>query len=370
MTGLAIAAGALAIGFLASRHASSPDPRAGSEALGPGPDVVITRVPPAYRIVYREDFGTTVRTQELSVRRPFESRRTIRAGPPPGGATLDEQVSSLNHIKLRPSAEAAQVLIVPPAPAPFDVRLDGGLDDLISAHGLERRERRSVVGRTCQVFRSSDSIDTTVTPLVTGATTYTDSCVDEAGLALETRRVEDGATTYRSVAVAVTESPDFTADAFAVEATSTVPVSRGGGTVSQIDPMSPTIAMTVALPVSPDGFSFVGRYAVAAQEQSGPTGRPGQGSRAVGVFDVYTRGADFISVGQGSNTGFVPLAESAFATVEHVGVLGDAEVIPGTRQSEVRVEIGRGGEYIGVAGTLPPVDLVAVARDLRKTTTP
>ena len=57
-------------------------------------------------------------------------------------------------------------------------------------------------------------------------------------------------------------------------------------------------------------------------------------------------------------------------TVEHVGVLGDAEVIPGTRQSEVRVPIGRGGGYIGVAGTLPPAELVDVARDLKRTTTP
>src|SRR2546423_1171105 len=343
--GLGIAIGALVVGIVVSRPAGPPDPRAGSEALGPGPPLAITRTPTAYRVVYREDFGlggstAGTRTQVLSVRRPFESRRTTLAGAPPGGATLDDQISTLNHIKLSPPGSAPTVLIVPPSLAPFDVRLDASVEQVLAARGAARFERRRVLDRLCQVYRAAESLDNTLTAIAESATSYVDSCVDEAGLVLETARFDNGSMTARDIAVSVTESPTF-GDDFAVDVTGTIPVSQGGGSVMQLDPTSSTIAISVSLPTPPQGFTFLGRYAVASEDPGAAQGQRGSG-RSVGVFDVYTRGPDFVTVEESGNTAFIALPASPFATPVDVGSLGLGQVIPGARQSEVRVDISRG----------------------------
>ena len=303
-----------------------------------------------------------VNTLILSVRRPFESRRTTRAGAPPGTVVLDEQISTITHTMISSAHGESLVLPVAPGTADFDVRVDAALDRLVKEGGLERRERRRVVGRHCQVYRSNGPLAADITPLVPAATSHTDTCLDEAGLVLERVQFDGGVISLRDIAVSVEESPSFAAAEFFVEVSSTISFGDGGGLVLTVDPLSPTIAVTRALPAPPPGFTFIDRFAVASTGLG--TGVGGQAQeRVASIVDVYTRGADFFVLEEGgSTTGGRPLGPRPFATPVDLGPLGPGELILGTRGSEVRS--AKGTRFIRLIGTLPPDQLVELARSL------
>src|SRR5439155_8272318 len=69
-------------------------------------------VPTGYHIVYAEGVpGTAASTEELWVRRPFESVDQTLSGPPPGETLFVSTVSRLGHQILRagPTSQAALV---------------------------------------------------------------------------------------------------------------------------------------------------------------------------------------------------------------------------------------------------------------------
>src|SRR5437899_9375214 len=83
-------------------------------------------VPTGYHVVYAEGVpGAAKSTEELWVRRPFESVDQTLSGPPPGETLSVSTVSRLGHQILRagPTSQAALVN-VPVMAAPADVRLD------------------------------------------------------------------------------------------------------------------------------------------------------------------------------------------------------------------------------------------------------
>jgi hypothetical protein len=334
--------------------------------LGDGPPITIVTTPGSYRIVYQTALNTggfdVVNTETLGVRRPFDSRKITRSGPPPGGALLDDQISTLTRIALQPVNSPRSILLVSAGMAPFDIRLEASLEPLLKQGALERRERRRVVSRDCQIYRSSGTLDsTTITPLVSGSTSNIDTCIDADGLVLEQVRYEGDIIRARLIALSVTEDVTFPDNEFAVEATGTVPPSQGGGLATQIDPTSPTIAVSFALRSPPAGFSLVGRYATASPEQVDALSGKSSG-RVASVFDVYQRGPDFVTVENGGTSDFsTPFAASPLGSPVDLGAKGQGEVVPGTRGSEVRVLL-RGSRYLRVAGTLSPDELVAIAR--------
>src|SRR5690349_15904856 len=124
-----------------------------------GPVVELSAPPSSYRVVSQVEagnpLGTTVRTEILEVRRPWQSRLTTLSGPPPGTAVTDVQIGDFGKLDLRPSDGEESVLVLQPDLAPSDLRLDVDLKALVAAGGVEVRERRKVAGEPCQVLRTT-----------------------------------------------------------------------------------------------------------------------------------------------------------------------------------------------------------------------
>jgi hypothetical protein len=353
------------------RHLFPPSPWVGAPKTT-GRRVAFDPVPLAYRVTYRVDTGTpvghVVRTEVLEVNRPWQTRLTTRVGAPPGGRVSDVRVGDFGKLDVRSPAQPDSVLVLPPDLAPSDLRLDVDLAALERAGGIGQRERRAVLARPCQVYRSTappqgQAIDR----LRAESPDVVDSCVDRDGLVLEQVQLYKGKLLLRRRAVRVDTSPQFAPDTFSITKDPTVPVGIGGGSVVRVDPASAASApgISFVLDTAPDGFTHEGRYAVVASTPPAGEGLP-QGNRRAGFVDVWRNGADVLLLDQtgmtygGDALGRLPLARTVDA-----GPLGRALAAPGARMSQVAARL-TDGRYVRVAGTLPVARLVEIMRTLRR----
>lgn len=299
--------------------------------------------------------GTTV----LAVRRPFEGREETRSGPPPGRTTVSATVESLGRF-----TQGSLVLAVPAAPAALDERPQATLVDLVTAGRMQRRERRVVAGRPCQVYRSATD-PTTAAPTAwhAGVTTWTDLCLDAKGLVLEKVGVVKGSVAQRRVAVRV-EEPAKLADGLFRSSGRPVAVQKGGGAFATLQSDSRLPERFFDLPAAPAGFVHLGRY-LSRPPQPELVGNINRERDLIGgVNDVYVKGPEVIVVDQGSTLGGDhPFGADPTATAVDLGALGRGELILSLSASVVRVDLGRGA-YVRVAGTVAPSTLVAAARSL------
>lgn len=344
-----------------------PDLRDGS-VIADGPPVAVVRTPETYRIDYRvtgRGGGEVVTTSDrLWVRRPFDSRLESFEEEAPTAEQLSVQVASLGHL-LADSANSAEVVLVrPPAPAVSDVRVDAVLEEALERGLLERRERREVLGRPCQVYRSSAILGTARLSEV-GDDEYVDSCVDEAGLVLEDVLLTGGdRILLRRVAIEVEEDVAVDDRLFAT-GESTVPQDLGGGLLRELTPTSRTPDHFFE-PIVPDGFARVGRYAVVASATPDESGQVTPvNERSAFVSDVLVRGTDVIIIDQGTSTREDPQPPPGADTVD-LGALGTGELIFDARQSAVQIVLPD-RRFVRVSGTAPIDDLVELARTLRRT---
>lgn len=136
-----------------SRHGST-------EASGRA--VALRSPPSSFTVTYRveERSGDDVRTTTavLLVDRPFGSRFTTLEGPPPGSEVLTERVTTFGVFAQRSGTGAPFALTAAPALAAGDVRPDVLVPAPLAEEAAERRERREVIGRPCQVHRLGRSI--------------------------------------------------------------------------------------------------------------------------------------------------------------------------------------------------------------------
>ena len=357
----------LVIGLLATRP-DRRDPREGSREA-PGPPVSITRTPISYAITYRVEDGAgdkvTITTDRFVVRRPFESSLTAYSGPPPGQVVLNEQVSRLGRVMIWSPAAATTVIDAPPALAGFDQRVDPLLSDALSRGALVQRERREVAGRSCQVYRAKGALISGLGPFDPNGRDYLDACLDEAGLVLEEVVVTNGTITRRRLAALVEEGIEHPPEAFRIDLTPTLAVRDGGGVTRAVTPTAEPPGEFFVLDTPPDGFVSAGRYAVVPP-QGTVFGDPAQRlARLASVADVWTRGPDYLMIDRGGTLGGdQPFAKDPFGRPVDVGSVGQGELIPHVRASEVRVTTPTG--YVRVVGTLPPDRLVEIARTLRR----
>jgi hypothetical protein len=341
-----------------------PNLREGSAELSSGTVRVGERRPDSYRIVYRLESRAggelVVSTERLWVRRPFESRQESWSGPPPGTKRTSTSINAFGRIRFNNAG-----FNVAPAPAPQDRRVDALLQEAERGGYVDVRELRRVAGRTCRIHRiAGEGQSGSLLRLEDDAETYSDTCLDEAGLALEEVSVVDGDLLTRKLAVEVDESPELDDEMFRPGEVE-LSVRQGGGSVKEAEPTSRPPGTFWELPDEPRGFERQGRYAVIPPQAGfdDPTQRSGI---ITFVTDVWVRGIDVLIIEQGATLGGRdPFAADPNARKVQVGELGRGEVLYGLRTSEVRV-LRKGGKFVRVFGTLEPSRLLAFARSLEE----
>jgi hypothetical protein len=191
-------------------------------------------------------------------------------------------------------------------------------------------------------------------------------CIDDAGLVLMQRG-------KASLEIAT----KVTVDATAKSATALAGALADGftekekGSIRPIHPDSAPPGTDFSLDAAPEGFTLVGRYAVAPL-----TSEVLKGSRKIvaGIVDVYVRGNDALVVERGGKLDKSAVDDVDLGTLvgKHpadLGALGAGEVgIGGVAPfgyREVRA-FPEQGRYVVVAGTLPEDELIALTQSLHK----
>lgn len=341
-----------------------PDLREGSEPLGDVTVDVGNRTPTAYLIVYRVENragdSVVVSTERLLVRRPFEAVSTRLTGPPPGGKEQSRTVSAFARLK-----NDQLTLAAPPSPASLDRRTDAFFPEAVKAGYAEEREARRVAGRRCRVYRMAGGAGAAgLAPVAEAEDTYTDVCVDEAGLVLEEVGVVGGELLTRRLAARVDESPEIPDGSFEA-GEPTLDVRQGGGSVCQLAPGSRPPEAFWELRKPPEGFTHRGRYTVVPPQTGfdDPTQRQGL---VAFTSDVWRRGSDVLVVEQGGTLGgSAPFEEDPDAQGVRLGALGRGQLVYGSSSAEVRV-LRKGGRFVRVLGTIPPSRLVTAGRSLNE----
>jgi hypothetical protein len=334
-----------------------------------GPVVELGTPPAQYRAVWRVDagnpLGSTVRTEVLEVRRPWQSRLTTLEGAPPGGRVTDVQVGDFGKLVLQPVGEAETVLVLQPDLAPSDLRLDVDLPHLVKAGGVEVRERRRVGGEPCQVYRTTAPPQgQTIDKLPSKTGDVVDTCVDADGIVREQLVFFNDELLLRRRATDVDLDPGIGRHELDVTDASTVPVDLGGGAVAAVAP-NELPADSYRLDDVPAGFRSEGIFAVVPSAPPTGNGIP-SGNRRSSFVDVWTDGVDVLLLDQGGLT-FAgdALGPNSLSSSVDVGPLGTARGAPGARFSQVAIS-KKDGTYVRVLGTLPVARLAELMGSLRR----
>jgi hypothetical protein len=322
-------------------------------------------VPHTYHITYAVTQGRIRSTQEMFVRRPFDSyEENITSGKP-----YLTMAMRLGTEVLRSKGAAASLVYTPLAPSRRDIRLDAVAPYALRTHRLALVGRGRVLGTTCYVFRSAAPLNSG--PLeVFGKRSYVDSCVDRRGLVLYEKTTTRGKVTSerRAVRVGSGSSGKYSMSG------STLPPEKGGGAMRALTLDSrPSSGPFWDIAQAPSGFRHVARYVVVPSQPEAfadmtaltmsPTGLPG--SLVVSIDDVYVRGANALVIEQGSTVNDAKFSPPSGGTDVDLGpVLGHGQLLLSASASEVAAEPHEGNRFVRVIGTLPPNELIAIARSM------
>lgn len=314
-----------------------------------------------YEITYRVTFADETEVEEtVAISRPFRSAtRTADTGRVSDAGVLATVGGDGRWVELE----------VPIAPASGDVRIDAVLDAAVAAGHVEAGSTRRIADRTCREHRFGGPVSAGIlTPVGTVPGEHADVCVTDDGLVLRERWVVDGAARRTREAVSV-QVGRLDAERFAVpgEARS-LSFDQGGGSTRAVAPDHDAgFAEHWALE-APAGFDRAGRWLVAPPSPK-PL-EPGElrGAEIALISDAWVRGADLLVLDQGAAMpGIAPPWDDREVLERHdLGRLGAAEVAWDLRASEVRILRPDGG-FLRLAGTLPPEQLLDIARTLTRT---
>lgn len=366
-------------------------------------DWAISEVPSAFRIVYRHDqysaSGATTTTEEHTVRRPFESVVVTKADAPPGGDVQQTVINNFGTFSQlltnttpaetgapttttsettaadATTSSAVTTTTVAAAPEPSivaglpraaygDVRLDASLADLIAEGRFEQRERRTLLGRDCQVYRTGQSIESGAATKPT-ARDYADACVDASGMLLEEVSIEGGKVVAHLTATEVDTSLQPTDDLFAIVG-GPAPIDQGGTVVTTVpadDVPSPTYWV---LGTAPAGFEHRGRYQVQQGEvdsSGGAVTNPdGTQSIVTGYADVYVSGTKTIVVRQGPTSVEQASAASAGES-SRIGGLGIGQAAATPAGASLVAHPGNPGDwFVQIDATATVDEVLTLAR--------
>lgn len=366
--GVAAFFGALAV---ATWWSGRENLREGSRVIGAGdPAWNVTRVPVTYRAVYRVENRAgsqpVTTTERVWVHRPFQSRTETYTGPPPGTDRLTVRQSAFGILASSSRGSEPLNIAAPPSIASGDVRVDAVLRAALEEGLIFRRERREVYGRQCQVYRAGGPVFAgDIKRLVPGSADFADFCVDRNGLVVEEAWTLKDRLVQRRVAVEIQTGGSMPPGTFEID----VPPSAANfrGSVEPIDPSVPSESRTKlwTLDRAPEGFEHRGRYAVGFP----PGAVPRLSSEEVvaapnSTTDVFVRGPDLVVIDQDPSLASAIQAESRPEQGVKVEGLNDAKLIVDARMSEIRGETDD-GSIVRIFGTLPPSELIDLARRLR-----
>lgn len=283
--------------------------------------LAITAAPTAYTVSYElvtaddannvadttpdpETRTYTTSTETFRVRRPFSTHIANLSGPPPGGDLQQTIISDLGLYATSSAGDETQsVEAILPGAGIGDWRLDATLGDLVDDGTFQLGERRTLLGRECQVYRTGSPLENYALTKPTD-TTYADLCIDASGLLLEQVAVDQGALLEHLTATAVDTAPTLTNDDFAITGTPTS-IDDGGSVLTPIDGV-PSDASYWTMSQAPTGYTLQGRYTWqqaatdAASQGIGPDASTGEPTNVVTSYvDVYTSGPDVLVVLQG-----------------------------------------------------------------------
>jgi hypothetical protein len=347
----------------------------GSTVPAPATPFSITTPPAAYSLTYKLDtFGTSnaVSTEQIAVSRPFNGKVVSKNGAPPGTTEQWSATSNLGLYADTTSGGSPEVLENAPQAALGDFRLDASLSDLVAAGTFQERERRTVLGRECQVYRTGSSLESYTTTAPTDST-YTDACIDSSGLMLEELTVTNGKLAERVIATAVDDHTPPPASTFKITGTPTS-LAKGGSDLTKIDAAkAPTVGYW-QLDKPPAGYKLEARYSLQAPAADSSstsatttTTLPGQQPQINQSFvDVYSSGTKMFIVQQGATAG-EPTNDASNGASTTVGKLGAAKVASSLTGSELVAHPSNPVSwYVHVDGTVPMATLKSIAASLHQ----
>lgn len=323
--------------------------------------------PTSYHVVYRVEVigpsSNVVSTDDLWVRRPFDSQLEHRSGEPPGTPGGNLTVSSFGRFSSTSPSSMPLEVAVNPGVASGDLRLDATLADLVRTGWVRATsQRRTVLGRACVVYRTGEPIGTGDLHAPT-TTDHADECVDERGLVLQEEWTASGTLLRRRSAVSVDLGGAPPAGVFAP-----LPLNpstgAGGASVTALALDGQPTATFWELTDLP-GFEHRGRYAVRpASTTPDPAGGLAP-SPPASIADVWVRDGDVVIIEQGDHT-LDPSPPPAVARTVDGGRLPHAVLIVGAYANVVRAQADV-ARSVRVTATLPASELLALVRRLRPT---
>lgn len=343
--------------------------REGSTSLGLQPTPLpIADEPSTYAITYELERYTpdTIQrsTDRIEVRRPFDSRiESYR-----DGRLISTRASRFGSLVISTGA-GPRSLVTPPAPASGDLRLGNVLSDAVDDGHLLVRERRRVLGLTCQVYRSGTSVSAGVlAPVGSKGDEYADFCVDATGLVLEEIWMKDGRPLQRRIATSRRLGVSLTDARFTLEGEQPVPFDDGNGFLRTLVPTSGFEGTIYRLSHPLDGFTYQGRALVQPPRLNpfqDPVEAQERSREQVSIVDVWERGPDLLVFSQtiAADISAVP-EDDPTAEVLDLGELGVAATVLDLRSNEVRIELPE-ARFLRIAGTLPRETLIEIASSLR-----
>lgn len=346
----------------------APEPtvgRDGSERLGEGSPLVVEDPAASYRIVYLEESGAgggiVTNTRKIWAERPFSSRVEDWSGAPPGEERRSFRISTFGLLVNEARDAGRTEIATPPTIASSDLRPGRVVEAAVEAGLAERRERRRVAGRECQVYRFGGPVATgELAPLADGPQ-QTDACFDGRGLLLEEHWTEGEEVLRRRVATDVEVEPDLPDGLF--DPAPSGELGEGAGSVTRIDdrPAGPWRIDP------PDGFRFEGAFDVRFPSDAIPPQATFGAPRT--RTDVWVDGVDALVVDQGASLlPFVAEQDEAGAREVELGERFDARLLFDLRMNELRVATPD-DSLVRIFGTLPPDEIVALGETLRSSET-
>lgn len=339
--------------------------------------LAITEEATAYKVTYRvdaysEDGTDTVTTQDFAIRRPFDSRIVSKADAPPGGEEQWSVTSAIGSYQQSTQAADATAVVSAPITALGDYRLDSSLPDLVADGSFVLGDRRTLLGRQCQVYRTGSTLESYTVTAPT-ETDYSDVCIDAAGLMLEELSVASGQVTQHQIATAVDPAADVVDDDFTISATPTA-LADGGSELEDIDTATAPVAGFWSFAEAPTGYEFQHRYvlrqSIAAPADTSDTSDTSGTTAAASTIvvesyvDVFVNGANVVTVRQGPSSvdpGF-DASVSQDASTANLGAVKTASGVTGSVISATPTSPT--DWFILVTGTIPRSDLVAMVEQL------
>jgi hypothetical protein len=329
-----------------------------------------------YHVTYQVETasGTTalLRTEDISVRRPFDAQLLAYSE---GGSSAAPDLDARSNLGLYADVtdpDHPDVGQGMPAAALGDLRFDGALDDLVDAGIFVVRERRELLGRECQVYRTGNLVESPPLALPTEST-YADVCIDSAGLVLEEVAFVDGIAETYEVATAVQVDTSLDDDLFTIVG-EPLTLDEGGNELGPLDTAEVPVANYWVPAAAPLGATHVGRYVLRTPnpEAAGDTGTSttvgpsDPAGKSIDTYvDVYTTGPTFVVVHQGIVSAATTRDTTLGKDVE-AGALGTARVVFGATGSTLVAS--NDTWFVEVTAPLSVADLGAIASTLQPVT--